>query len=110
MEIKPKLNYILVDYKSSKEPNQEYSTKREFNESLSPRPLPSINSIYIQYELNLKIEQSDSQHTWHVYKEDKFIFSFTYKDEKDFIDRFEERLKQEMGNQPPGPPAEVSMD
>jgi len=103
MEIKPKLICINVDYRDTK-PDEfsEPPIKKEFNKSLGLHPLSSIKSINICYELNeghrlnLKIKQGNSQHKWDVYERDEFNFSFPYKDEKDFIDTFEKRLKQEL--------------
>jgi len=130
MEIKSKLNNIFVVYRDTKPIDfSKPAIKKEFNKSLSSHPLSSIKSINIRYELdkrddlNLKIEQSDSQHKWDVSKRDELFFSFTCDNEKDFIDRFEERLKQELEKQelkeyykkhpysfpPPDHNAEISM-
>ncbi|MBA7522591.1 hypothetical protein ES705_14711 [subsurface metagenome] len=132
MEIKlNQLKNIFVAYRDST--NRDFSEppiKNKFNESLGSHPLLSIKWIYIRYELderddmNLKMKQGDSEHEWDVCKMDESFFSFTYKDEKDFIDRFEESLKQKLEKQeleeyykkhpysfpPPDHDAEVSMD
>lgn len=104
MEIKlNQLKNIFVAYRDST--NRDFSEppiKNKFNESLGSHPLLSIKWIYIRYELderddlNLKMKQGDSEHEWDVCKMDESFFSFTYKDEKDFIDRFEESLKQKL--------------
>lgn len=107
MEIKlNQLKNIFVAYRDST--NRDFSEppiKNKFNESLGSRPLASIKWINIEYELNegrrlnLKMKQGDSEHKWDVCKMDESFFSFTYKDEKDFIDRFEESLKQKLEKQ-----------
>jgi hypothetical protein len=111
METKLKIINILVNYQSSKEPGQEYWTTRQFNTSLRSQPLSSINSIYISYklnedyDLNLKIEHSNSQDKWDVYNMDKLFFSFTCKDGRDFINVFDQQLNLELRKQfkkPPG--------
>jgi len=105
METKLKIVYILVNYQSSKEPDQEYWTKRQFNTSLRSNPLSSINSIYISsklnedYNLNLKIEHSNSQDKWDVYNVEKLFFSFTCKDGRDFTNVFEHQLNLELAKQ-----------
>ena len=110
METKLKIIYILVNYQSSKEPNQEYWTIRQFNYSLRSYPLSSIYSIYISYKLNedynlnLKIEHGNSQDKWDVYNMDKLFFSFTCKDGRDFINVFEHRLNLELEKQHKKPP------
>ena len=110
METKLKIIYVLVNYQSSKEPNQEYWTTRQFNTSLRSNPLSSINSIYISYKLNedynlnLKIEHGNSQDKWDVYNMDKLFFSFTCKDGRDFINVFEHQLNLELGKQHPKSP------
>ena len=102
METKLKIIYILVNYQDSKEPNQEYWTTRQFNTSLRSHPLSFINSINISYKLNedynlnLKIEHGNSQDKWDVYNIDKLFFSFTFKDERDFINVFEHKLNLEL--------------
>ena len=110
METKLKIIYILVNYQSSKEPNQEYWTTRQFNTSLRSNPLSTINSIYISYKLNedynlnLKIEHSNSQDKWSVYNMDKLLFSFTCKEGRDFINVFEQQLNLELEKQHRKPP------
>ena len=110
METKPKIIYILVNYQSSKEPNQEYWTTRQFNTSLRSDPLSTINSIYISYKLNedynlnLKIEHDNSQDKWDVYNMDKLFFSFTCKDGRDFINVFDQQLNLELKKQFKKPP------
>ena len=110
METKNKIIYILVNYQSSKEPNQEYWTTSQFNTSLRSHPLSSINSIYIsnklneEYNLNLKIEHGNSQHKWDVYNMDKLFFSFTCKNGRDLINVFVQQLNLELGKQHKKPP------
>lgn len=105
METKLKIVYILVNFQSSKEPNQEFWTKRQFNTSLRSHSLSCINSIRIsyklneEYNLNLKIEHATSQHRWNVFNADKLFFSFTCKDERDFINVFDQKLNVELGKQ-----------
>ena len=114
METKLKIIYILVNYQSSKEPNQEYWTTRQFNTSLRSNPLSSINSIYISYKLNedynlnLKIENGNSQYKWDVYNLDKLFFSFTCKDGRDFINLFDQQLNLELEKQHKKPPGSFS--
>jgi hypothetical protein len=110
METKLKIVYILVNFQSSKEPNQEFWTKRQFNTSLRSHSLSSINSIHIsyklneEYNLNLKIEHATSHHKWDVYNGDILFFSFTCKDERDFINVFDQKLNLELGKQHKKPP------
>ena len=105
METKLKIISILVNYQSSKEPNQEYWTTRQFNSSLHSYPLSSISSISISYKLdedytlNLKIEHGNSQDKWDVYNIDKLFFSFTCKDGRDFTNVFEHQLNLELAKQ-----------
>ena len=105
METKLRITCIFVNYQSSKEPNQEYWTTRQFNTSLHSHPFSSITSIYITYKLNedynliLKIEHSNSQDKWDVYNMDKLFFSFTCKDGRDFINVFEHQLNLELEKQ-----------
>ncbi len=105
METKLKIVSILVNYQSSKEPNQEFWTKRQFNTSLRSQSLSSINSIFISYKLNevynlnLKIEHGSSQYKWDVYNGNEFFFSFISKDEKNFINLFDQRLNLELEKQ-----------
>jgi hypothetical protein len=114
METKLKIINILVNYQSSKEPNQEYWTIRQFNYSLRSYPLSSIYSIYISYKLNedynlnLKIEHVNSQDKWDVYNMDKLLFSFTCKDGRDFINVFEQQLNLELEKQHKKPPESFS--
>ena len=111
METKLKIISILVNYKNSEEPNQEYWTTKQFNTSLSSHPLSSINSIYISnklnedYNLNLKLEHGISQYKWNVYNMNKLFFSFTSKGGRSFINLFEQQLNLELEKQnkiPPG--------
>jgi hypothetical protein len=110
METKLKIIYILVNYQSPEEPNQEYWTIRHFNNTLRSHPLSSINSIYISYKLNedynlnLKIEHGNSQDKWDVYNIDKLFFSFTCKDGRDFINVFDQQLNLELEKQHNKPP------
>ena len=110
METLFKIIYILVNYQSSKEPNQEYWTIRHFNTSLRSHPLSFINSIYISYKLNedynlnLKIEHGNSEDKWDVYNMDKLFFSFTCKDGRDFIIVFDQQLNLELEKQHNKPP------
>ena len=110
METKLKIIYILVNYQSSKELNQEYWTTRQFNTSLRSHPLSSIKSIHISYKLNeeydliLKIEHSNSQDKWDVYNMDKLFFSFTCKDGRDFINVFDQQLNLELEKLDPKSP------
>jgi len=114
METKLKIISILVNYQSSKEPNQEYWTTRQFNSSLHSYPLSSISSISISYKLdedytlNLKIEHGNSQDKWDVYNMDKLLFSFTCKDGRDFINVFDQRLNLELEKQHKKPPERKS--
>jgi hypothetical protein len=88
METKLNIIYILVNYQSSKEPDQEYWTKRQFNTSLRSHPLSSISSIYISYKLNedynlnLKIEPGNSLHEWDVYNMTNYSFHLLVKMEE----------------------------
>jgi hypothetical protein len=110
IETKLKIVYILVNYKSSKEPNQEFFTTRQFNTSLRSKSLSSITLIYISYKLNevynlnLKIEHGTSRHKWDVYNGKELFFSFTSKDEKDFINVFDQKLILELEKQHNKPP------
>jgi hypothetical protein len=105
METKLKIVYILVHYKSSKEPNQKFWTTRQFNTSLRSQSLSSISSIYIsyklneEYNLNLRIEHGASQHKWDVFNGDKLFFSFTCKDGRNLINVFDQKLNLELGKQ-----------
>lgn len=105
METKLKIVSILVNYQSSKESNQEFWTKRQFNTSLRSQSLSSINSIFIsyklneEYNLNLKIEHGTSQHKWDVYNGDKLFFSFTCKEGRNFINVFDKKLNLELEKQ-----------
>jgi hypothetical protein len=110
METKLRITCIFVNYQSSKEPNQEYWTTRQFNTSLRSHPFSSITSIYITYKLNedynliLKIEHSNSQDKWDVYNMDKLFFSFTCKDGRDLINVFDQQLNLELEKQYKKPP------
>lgn len=109
METRLKIVSILANYRSSKEPNQEFWTKRQFNTSLRSQPLSSINSIYISYKLNelynlnLKIEHGTSQYKWDVYNGKEFFFSFISKEGKNFINLFDKKLNLELEKQPKKP-------
>ena len=57
------------------------------------------------YNLNLKIKHhGTSQHKWDVYNGDKLFFSFTCKDERDFINVFDQKLNLELEKQHKKPP------
>jgi hypothetical protein len=110
METKLKIVYILVNYKSYKELNQEFWTTRQFNASLRSYPLSSINSVNISYKLNevynlnLKIEHGISRYKWNVFNGDILFFSFTCKEDRDFIKKFDRKLNLELGKQYKKPP------
>jgi hypothetical protein len=105
METKLRIIYILVNYQSSKEPNQEYWTTKQFNASLHSQSLSSINSIYFSYKLNevynlnLKLEHGNSKDKWDVYNMDKLYFSFICKDGRNFINVFDKQLNLELEKQ-----------
>jgi len=107
MKAKRKIIFFRVNYHSSDEPNQEYWTTKQFNTSLRYNPLSSINSIYLSYKLNedynlnLKLVHGNSQQKWDVYNKDILFFSFTCKDERDFISVFEHQLNLELEKQHP---------
>ena len=60
METKLKIVYILVNYQSSKEPNQEYWTTRQFNTSLRSNPLSSEKASGSGSSSNLGINTQHS--------------------------------------------------
>jgi hypothetical protein len=112
MEKQPRLTCIEISYKdSTNEPPNDFLRKKDFIDSLTNKPLSSINAIHVGYELHLIIEQDDFHNKWKVMKDAVFFFSFTCDNERGFIDIFEEKLKKKLceRNDPLENDAKISM-
>jgi DNA-binding transcriptional MerR regulator len=110
-----KLNSIMVDYHNGNmnEFSEEVLVRKKFIDSLKEYPLKEINKLYFSYRVHLKIESTNTQYKYNVFNEDILFFSFYCKEDKDFIEIFEQELKNNLIKFFKGdtsPSAGISMD
>lgn len=99
MKLISRLKNILASYVNDQN-KKEFNgplIRKNFTDSLRYDPLISIDSLYFSYELNLRIIPWNEPNKWLVKNgEGDDFFSFTCKEEKKFIEVFEQKLIEKL--------------